>query len=205
MPRGVAPNGFPPRSKGTLTYIQMVNLDPGAGLTYNTWNLNSLYDPDQTGTGHQPMGFDSWATLYSRYMVESADVTVKLHSSAGSTTPVICGICPYTGSTPYSSSTITMGEQAAQKIIVTGTRLNNGSDPNTLTYHFDASKFFGIPRIDDDQSELGALTNASPTRRAYLQLFLGPADESTDLAVWYAVVEFKFHAVFYDPLQQGSN
>lgn len=32
-------------------------------------NLNSIYDPNRSGIGHQPMGFDQMATLYNRYRV----------------------------------------------------------------------------------------------------------------------------------------
>jgi len=32
-------------------------------------NLNSLFDPDRTGTGHQPLGRDQYASFYSRYRV----------------------------------------------------------------------------------------------------------------------------------------
>lgn len=34
-------------------------------------NLNSLYDPNRTGGGHQPYGFDNLALLYNRYRVIS--------------------------------------------------------------------------------------------------------------------------------------
>jgi len=34
-----------------------------------TFNLNSVYDPDRTGIGHQPYGFDQLAALYNRYRV----------------------------------------------------------------------------------------------------------------------------------------
>lgn len=33
------------------------------------FRLNSLYDPDLTGTGHQPYGFDQMAALFNRYRV----------------------------------------------------------------------------------------------------------------------------------------
>jgi hypothetical protein len=35
------------------------------------FNLNSLWDPDRTGIGHQPYGFDNLALLYNRYRVIS--------------------------------------------------------------------------------------------------------------------------------------
>lgn len=33
------------------------------------YNLNSIYDPNRTGTGHQPMGHDNYAAIYDRYRV----------------------------------------------------------------------------------------------------------------------------------------
>lgn len=35
------------------------------------FNLNSLYDPNRTGVGHQPYGYDPLAQLYNRYRVIS--------------------------------------------------------------------------------------------------------------------------------------
>lgn len=46
------------------------------------FNLNSLYDPNRTGTGHQPYGFDQLAGLYNRYRVVSCSYTVSCSSTA---------------------------------------------------------------------------------------------------------------------------
>jgi len=37
--------------------------------TVYNFNLNSVYDPNRTGIGHQPYGFDTLATMYNRYRV----------------------------------------------------------------------------------------------------------------------------------------
>lgn len=42
------------------------------------FNLNSLYDPDRTGTGHQPLGVDQYATFYNRYRVYKVDYVLTL-------------------------------------------------------------------------------------------------------------------------------
>lgn len=49
-------------------YCEAINTDAGGGYIMN---LNSLYDPNRTGTGHQPYGFDNLALLYNRYRVIS--------------------------------------------------------------------------------------------------------------------------------------
>lgn len=49
-------------------YCETINTDLGGGYVMN---LNSLYDPNRTGTGHQPYGYDNLALLYNRYRVIS--------------------------------------------------------------------------------------------------------------------------------------
>jgi len=46
------------------------------------FNLNSLFDPDRTGFGHQPYGFDPLANLYNRYRVISCGWRVQNPSGA---------------------------------------------------------------------------------------------------------------------------
>jgi hypothetical protein len=46
-------------------------------------NLNSLFDPNRTGTGHQPYGFDQLAALYNRYRVLSTRWRVTFGSQSG--------------------------------------------------------------------------------------------------------------------------
>lgn len=48
-----------------------------------TFNLNSVFDPNRTGGGHQPYGYDQFATLYNRYRVISCSWRVTAPSSTG--------------------------------------------------------------------------------------------------------------------------
>ncbi len=49
--------------KGTIT-------EAAAGVgAYQVFRSNSLYDPDYTGVGAQPLGFDQWSTLFGVYRV----------------------------------------------------------------------------------------------------------------------------------------
>lgn len=41
------------------------------------FSLNGLYDPDISGIGHQPLGFDEMMTLYNKYTVLGAKVHIK--------------------------------------------------------------------------------------------------------------------------------
>lgn len=52
-------------------YEKGFSIGGGAVGTANTQliNLGSLFDPDTSGVGHQPLGFDQFAAIYEQYVV----------------------------------------------------------------------------------------------------------------------------------------
>jgi len=59
-------NPIPQRYICTMKYATTVVTDLGGNYIMR---LNSLYDPDQTGGGHQPYGYNTLESLYNRYRV----------------------------------------------------------------------------------------------------------------------------------------
>jgi len=60
-----------PRYITKLKYAdRLITGSSGTGISSNyAINLNSIFDPDRTGTGHQPLGHDQLELLYNRYRV----------------------------------------------------------------------------------------------------------------------------------------
>lgn len=80
------PDFMPLRFKYTA-FIQSVSIG-NEGLY--KFRLNSLFDPDLTGTGGQPAGFDQWKLLYSEYRVMAVDVDIRAHTqTAGNSALVV--------------------------------------------------------------------------------------------------------------------
>lgn len=79
---------FPKRLLVTLPYATVVNLQRGVGefSTYAEYgfNLNSGYDPDQSGVGHNVRGWDQWATLYQDYQVHSVKYDIQVYPASTS-------------------------------------------------------------------------------------------------------------------------
>jgi len=65
---------------------QISQVGPGlGGLTQYTMNLNSIFDPNRTGIGHQPYGHDTMATLYNRYRVIKCSYAISALATGGTT------------------------------------------------------------------------------------------------------------------------
>lgn len=97
MPRGALSQTFnimpfPTTYKCKLKYVESVVLYTGtAGImgTEQVFRLNSLYDPNFTGTGHQPYGYDQLNGIYKKYMVSGVHIRVTF--SAPSLANTACG------------------------------------------------------------------------------------------------------------------
>ncbi len=74
--------GLPERQVLTFGYADCKQITAGAGAANgNLYRLNSLFDPDLSGVGSQPIMHDQMAALYGRYRVLYADVELVAHNN----------------------------------------------------------------------------------------------------------------------------
>lgn len=59
-----------------------------------SWRLNSLYDPDYTGGGHQPLGYDQWSAFFQTYRVYKVTVDIDLVNEESVATQVLWTVQP---------------------------------------------------------------------------------------------------------------
>jgi len=66
---------FPAKAVKRLRYSTNCQLASTAGaVTTQVYAMNGLFDPDITGTGHQPMGFDEMMLYFNHYCVMSCRI-----------------------------------------------------------------------------------------------------------------------------------
>lgn len=191
--------GFPDRYECSLKYVEEVTFS-GTGTTTNqVMRLNSLFDPNFTGVGHQPKYFDQLAAVYGTYIVLSTDFKVKL-SNANSNS------VRYAIAVSDSSQSVTgVQDLSESKRSVSGfLGLNSGAEAvkehtgsiNMATLHGD--KFI------DAQDNLQSGVAASPQDPAYLTIAVADANLTAAVSV-FCEISMMFHCAFKDFTEVGSS
>jgi hypothetical protein len=156
------------------------------------FSANGLYDPDITGSGHQPMGFDQMMLSYNHYTVTSCVLTATFHNFAAST-PVI-SVKVDAGSTP-STVVDTIMEFGLNTHSVLESKSTFGS-VKVLTIPLSLRKFEGVKDVVDVTDMQGTVA-ANPVEQAYFHIQCWDnAGVTTNVLVEYIL---EFRAVFLEP------
>lgn len=196
-------NGAFPSSKTVKLkyneYIPISSNTSGTVLSQYNFRANSLYDPNQSGTGHQPMYFDTYAGLYNHYLVLGSRIRVSWQGQANSGIPLVVGLF-LNDDTSYSGTLQTITEQNKTRWKMLP------PDPSkklVTTCNFSAKKFFGLTNPRDSKDTIGANVSTGPADEAIFTLFCQSLDLSTDFSVLRCYVELEF-IVQFSELQDAA-
>lgn len=142
MFRNGPPTGFPNKLRCKLKYFETPNItSTTGGLTKHIWNANSIFDPNDTGTGHQPLYHDTFASLYDHYAVISSKIIITIVNRS-TTDSALVSLGPEDDNSA-SSTTSTLVEQVGSKSKVL-TPLSGSKSEQILTGVFGAKKVLSI-------------------------------------------------------------
>lgn len=194
-PRTVCPG----RVIVTLPYVEALNRAPGTFIDEYQFNLNSIFDPNRTGTGHQPMGYDQWANFYGRYRVIRVRVQVAF-VNANTAVPIQCTI-----SATNSTTALTLlsgSEQPYSATTLLSTRA--GMDTATLTRTYNLHDIVGKTPLEYQGSDLDqAQIGASPGELAILHVNVASIDGSN--ITYQVVVRLYFTVELFDANELGES
>jgi len=192
---------FPASRSTQLRYCDAVSnfTSTNGAITEYFMSCNSLFDPNRTASGHQPMGFDQWSALYNQYYVTSARIKIKLLADQANTAPCIVGIYLTDGtSTPYTSaSEFIEAKKGVYKMFA-----HSGSREVNLSYPFNAKKYFDVNDIKDN-TKLQAPITASPAEEAFFVIWYSTLDGTTETANMMITVDYNSH--FTEPKDLGQS
>lgn len=158
--------GIPIGTRARLRYVDNIQMSSASGVMgTHFFRANSIYDPDFTGTGHQPMGRDEMANYFNHYVVVGAKLTVEwLNASADSSseTPTLVG-CYTTADTTLTYTDLNSYREAKRGDIKT---LQWVFMPTTRA-KYSAKKFYNVANVKDNYDRLGAAVGSNPTEGAF--------------------------------------
>jgi hypothetical protein len=186
---------FAYRTRRTLQYYATSSFLTGTA-TSNAYvfSCNGLFDPDVTGTGGQPMGFDQMMNFYNHYTVVRSRITALVMNTSAALFPSV-GIAINGSSTPVASieQLVENGDIVISQLTLTG---QIGSQAK-LTRSIDCARFQGIDDIMDDANMRGD-SASNPTEQMYFQISAWNPYTATQITVNFQVV-IEYDAVFHEP------
>lgn len=186
---------YPSTVMKRLRYSTNCQLASTAGAVVSqVYAVNGLYDPDITGTGHQPMGFDEMMIYFNHYVVvrcvatiiakavSSTKMTVSLRQDASSTAITVIDRLVEIGGGVIEY--LELGSQALAT--------------KRLHASFDIARMQGVSRqaLTADSSLRGT-SSANPSELSYAHLQVWDAAGQTGTVNCDVILEFD--AIFNEP------
>lgn len=175
-----------------LKYEQVTQ---GATAVTNThrYALNGLFDPDLTGGGHHPLGFDQWMNFYEAYEIHASKISVRILNQG----LVMANAAVY----PANNATVLTNYSTASEQPYSVRRSIGSSDGGhnivTLNNYMNMEKFEG--RNTDSVNYVGNVTSNPGITREW-HLMISSSDVASNLNV-----AFNTKIVYYVKLFRRQN
>lgn len=184
-----------------LRYADYHTIDPqvagGAGVF--VLSANGLYDPNITGTGHQPRGFDQWMTMFDHYTVIGSKLTVRF-ISVNNAEPLVVGInCKDSSQTYLNKNDYEEGRNVRTTLI----NSNVNEEHKQLSLTCSTKKFLGISHPLSSTTVRGG-ANGNPSEQAYYHIWGAPLSNN-DAGSFKIQYWIDYLVVFTEPKQPSQS
>lgn len=184
---------FQTKTLRRLNYSESVAMSFSTfGPTTYIYTTNGLYDPNITGTGHQPMGFDQLMVFYEHYIVVRMRALVTFSNK--NTYPVDVALALNAAST--SVTDVSALQEGGYMVKDRLTAAGSQGSVKTLSIVCNNAKFEGYTNILDADEFKGNVA-ANPTEQTYLDLVAWDPDGKNGDLVCEVMLEYD--AWFVEP------
>jgi len=184
--------GFPDSEWATIRYSDEVPITSGGTYGQYTFRGNSCFDPDETGIGHQPMYFDQYATVYSKYKVKSSRIRVTAANYNAAASAVIV-LVPSSEIVTITSYSIAMEQPYAKRTEMLPVSTRAGVQ-TSVTSAMSTERILGLSPSQFAGEDYSALTGATPSSVWYWNI---AAFDIVATSV-RLTVDIEYKVLFYD-------
>lgn len=200
---------FPARLSTVLPYADRYTLSGTTLLTTfgseQSFRLGSLFDPDFTGTGHQPFGYDQLTPFYVRYLVTHVDIVVTF--SDPSTDGVYVGAFIKSYNDPATLVNCTIGQAMERPNVFCQALNNTGSQRITFKKSVNLAAISGMTDAEyaGAWATTGALVTTNPALSPYLSIAVADSNGAASSASCKVTVELKMRSIFCERVMPGQS
>ena len=181
---------LPTSQKVTLRYAQKFTISASIAQA-GTWvfRANGMFDPDLTGSGHQPRGFDQLMTMYDHFQVIGSKITIM---SAQPNISSVIGVCIKDRSTVSTDYEDYLEENPAFNTIG---MVGNDGEPMALVANYSQKKFFGQGSLEE---QFEGDVSSDPSEGAFFHVYQTAITDSS-VSTNSHVVVIDYIAVLTEP------
>lgn len=185
---------MPLRFATKLRYVENFTIDPPAtGIAGSyVFDAGGLYDPNITGTGHQPRGWDQLIAMYDHAVVIGSTCTATLTHNSGTNVNEICGMSLRDGQTVDADP-----NDYLEGGTVRSGHLTTQHPTKIFKLGYSPKKFLGISKPMASQ-QLKNSVNSNPTESAYYHIFSAGLNSTNPSEIDVTVV-IDYLVVFIEP------
>lgn len=202
-PNKALPIAFPNHYLCKVNYVQEVAINASAVPAVYVFRANSCYDPDLTGVGHQPMGFDELSALYSNFVVVGSRLRMTPINTEDPVNAAYWGVQLTNSGDQIANMTVSqIMEQERHGFGAPRYTRNAGTDTNrrdTKVAKFSLKKYFRITKasIRDDQYAFTPASN--PAKGAFYECWCAPVI-SSDPGNMHFLIQIQYIVLSYNPI-----
>lgn len=195
--------------RNTMIYSSSIILEGvSAGLAdRHSFRCNGCEDPDVTGAGHQPRGWDQMKTLYKQYRVVGSDISCIFYSTSSSLTTSLVAVGIQLFGDDDAILAVPKWKELAERSrsLVKWGYLSQSNGANNIRRL--AHKFTQARDMDRSRQHLGNVSSTSvdPSISYRWSIFSVPADESDVMDDIRVLVTIRYHVEFTNPILFGES
>jgi hypothetical protein len=186
------PNAFPQKMVASMRYAESVRLDAvsGAPVAYNFYRCGSIFDPNQSGVGHQPYGHDTYQSIYTHYRVLSSTMTATFLPNGLSSTGHIVGGVYIQADTTTPVLDFDLVRERGQ-----GNYKIAADQTTAITVK---QKYTADKNYPNNVAGLNSLFGGNPTEDAYFVVWTTSANESLDPSSVDCVITIEYEVLMWE-------
>lgn len=192
--------GFPKKVLMVHKYAELVPITSTTGSpAHYRFSCNGMYDPNITGTGHQPLYFDQMTALYDHYCVVGSRIKISIVHTAAEDVPMLMNCYVNDDTSEGNANPAFQAEyQTSKWRLIAGKPVK----PTTFNLTWSARKYFGKNPLAN--TELQGTSAANPTEQSYYNIDFVAADLASTVQT-FVFVEIDFIAMWKEIIDVAAS